>query len=475
MKYETVCGLEVHTELLTQTKIFCGCTTAFGGEVNTHCCEVCTGMPGALPVLNEQVVVLAVRCALLLHCRINRCNRFDRKNYFYPDLPKAYQISQLYCPIGENGWVDIPLENGEHKRIRIKEIHMEEDAGKLLHRNGKTLVDYNRAGVPLLEIVSEPDFASGAEAAQYLDTLRELLRHGGISNCKMQEGSLRADVNVSVRPQGSTVLGTRTEMKNLASLKAVALAVDTEAKRQAALLEKGERIIQQTRRWDENKNASFAMRSKEEAQDYRYFPEPDLPPVVLEEAFIESIKAALPELPQDKKNRYMTAYGLSRYDAEQLCREPSVFGLFENTVALGASPKLTANRILGEILMLLRESGTAADDLSFSPEKLAEIIRLQEDGRVNAETAKRLVAEVYYRGVDPATYVREQKLEISSDLSALEAAAQQVLQAFPKAVQEYRDGKAKSLNFLLGQTMKQLKGKADPSQVKAILIKSLGE
>ena len=474
MKYETVCGLEVHTELATKTKIFCSCTTAFGGAPNTHCCEVCTGMPGTLPVLNARVLAFAVRCGLALHCEITRFSRFDRKNYFYPDLPKAYQISQLYLPICRNGWVEIDdAVSGGKKRIRIREIHMEEDAGKLIHENGKTYVNYNRAGVPLLEIVSEPDFACGAEAAQYTQKLRSILRFCGISDCKMQEGSLRADVNVSVREQGCDTLGTRTEMKNLSSFKAIKAAVDTEAARQCSVLQNGGVVQQQTRHWDEKKNTSFVMRTKEEADDYKYFPEPDLPPLAISEAYIKEIADTLPELPEHKQARYLSM-GLTEYDAALLCTEPVLVRLFEETAALTDSPKITANWILGDVMMLLGESHTPLEECTLSAEKLAAVIRPVLDGAVTRENGREVLSKVFYEDVNPAAYIKENNLTVLRDAALLEQTVQQVLRDNPKALAQYRQGKEKAFNFLLGQCMRTLKGKANAGELKRILTEKTG-
>lgn len=469
MKYETVCGLEVHTELATKTKIFCGCTTAFGGAPNTHCCEVCLGLPGALPVLNEKVLAFAVKCGLALHCEITRFSRFDRKNYFYPDLPKAYQISQLYLPICRGGYVEIgDSVNGGMKRVRIHEIHMEEDAGKLSHQNGKTLVNYNRAGVPLLEIVSEPDLANGTEAAEYTEKLKEILQYCGISDCKMQEGSLRADVNVSVREAGCDRLGTRTEMKNLASLKAIKVAVDSEAQRQISLIAQGKAIVQQTRRWDEKKNASFAMRSKEEAHDYQYFPEPDIPPLAISEAYIEAIRQTLPELPDEKRRRYVTVLGLSEYDAAVLCADKAQADLFEQTLALTNRPKVTANWVMGEVMMLQKEGGGM-----MTPQALGTVINLVTDGKITREAAKETLSAAYYDGTAPEEYIAAHKLLLIRDDRLMEETADAVLREYPKAVQEYKEGKEKSLNFLVGQCMKRLQGMADANSVRSILKEKL--
>ena len=349
MKWELVCGLEVHVEMNTRTKIFCGCTTEFGGAPNTHVCPVCTGQPGALPVLNRQVVENAMMTGLALGCDITRLTRFDRKNYFYPDLPKAYQISQLYAPICTKGGIEVTTEEGEKKFIRLHEIHMEEDAGKLVHDpwTESTLCDYNRCGVPLMEIVTEPDFRSAHEVIGFLTQLRSTLQFLGVSDCKMQEGSIRADLNISVRPAGSEKLGTRTEMKNMNSFKAIARAIDTEARRQIEVLESGKKVVQETRRWDDNKDASFAMRSKENAQDYRYFPEPDLPPVYIDEEWLEKVKGSLPELADAKRVRYREQYRLTEHDIGILCQSARLCRLLEELVTLGTEPKEAANWILG--------------------------------------------------------------------------------------------------------------------------------
>ena len=360
MEWEIVMGLEVHTELATKTKIFCGCSTAFGSEPNTHVCEICSGMPGTLPLLNERVVEFAVRTGLATNCQITQKTKFDRKNYFYPDLPKAYQISQLYLPICRNGYIEVKGENGEPKKIGIHEIHMEEDAGKLIHDEFEdcTLVDYNRCGVPLLEIVSEPDFRSADEVVEYLEKLRAILQFTGVSDCKMQEGSLRADVNLSVRPKGEKEFGTRTEMKNLNSFHAIARAIAYESRRQIDLLEDGEAVVQETRRWDDNKGYSYAMRSKEDAQDYKYFPEPDLPPIEISDARIQEIRESMPELPEQKKQRYREELGLPEYDTEILTGNMAFVTLFEEAVKLCDSPKDVANWIMGEVMKLLNDTGT---------------------------------------------------------------------------------------------------------------------
>ena len=474
MSYSLVCGLEVHTELLTNSKIFCSCSTKFGAEPNTQCCEICTGMPGTLPSLNKKVVELAVRAGLALNCEITKYNKFDRKNYFYPDLPKAYQISQLYLPICKNGYVEINDSiNGGKKRVRIHEIHMEEDAGKLFHDGGKTLIDYNRCGVPLLEIVSEPDIRSGEEAAEFAEKLRDILRFCGVSDCKMQEGSLRADVNVSVMKSGTEQFGTRTEMKNINSFRAIRAAVEAEVKRQIFVLENGGVIIQETRRWDENENTSYAMRVKEDAQHYKYFPEPDLPPIVLSDEYIDEIRRSLPELPDAKKERYITALGLSEYDADIICSEPAFVELFEETAAITDSPKDSANWIMGEVMRLLSATKTLPENMSFNKSSLGEIINLLSDGKISRETAKEVFERVFLENISPTEYIRENDLFLKNDGELITAVAKSVIENNPKAVNEYRSGKEKAIGFLIGQAMKTLGKKASAAEVKRILIELL--
>ncbi len=477
MDYITVCGLEVHTELATKTKIFCNCTTEFGGEPNTHVCEICSGMPGTLPVLNKKVVEFAVRTGLALNCEITRYNKFDRKNYFYPDLPKAYQISQLYLPICRNGWVEINDSiNGGKKKVRIHEIHMEEDAGKLVHDEwtDSTLVNYNRCGVPLLEIVSEPDIASADEAVEYVEKLRAILQFCGVSDCKMQEGSLRADVNVSVMERAATEYGTRTEMKNINSFRAIRNAVEAEANRQIELIEDGEKVVQQTRRWDDSKGTSYAMRSKEDAQDYKYFPEPDLPPVHLSEEYIQSIRDALPELPEAKKARYMSDFGLTEYDANMICSDRNYAALFDRTVEITANPKDSAHWIMGDLMKLMNDTQTLPENMNFSRDSLGEIINMLNSGKISRDSAKKVLAAVFDKDVSPADYVKENNMEMVSDTGAIKTIVQDVVAANPKAVEEYRDGKEKSFNFLIGQCMRALKGKAPASEVTRLLKEVIG-
>lgn len=471
MEWEIVMGLEVHTELATKTKIFCGCSTAFGSEPNTHVCEICSGMPGTLPLLNERVVEFAVRTGLATNCQITQKTKFDRKNYFYPDLPKAYQISQLYLPICRNGYIEVKGENGEPKKIGIHEIHMEEDAGKLIHDEFEdcTLVDYNRCGVPLLEIVSEPDFRSADEVVEYLEKLRAILQFTGVSDCKMQEGSLRADVNLSVRPKGQKEFGTRTEMKNLNSFHAIARAIAYESRRQIDLLEDGEAVVQETRRWDDNKGYSYAMRSKEDAQDYKYFPEPDLPPIEISDARIQEIRESMPELPEQKKRRYREELGLPEYDTEILTGNMAFVTLFEETVKLCDSPKDVANWIMGEVMKLLNDSGTLPEDMKLAPASLASVIQMVKSGKINRGTGKTVLEKVFTDGVDPESYVKENNLAQITDLSAIRPVLEEVIAANEKSVSEYKAGKTQAMGYIMGQAMRALKGKAPAQEVQKML------
>ena len=471
MEWEIVMGLEVHTELATKTKIFCGCSTEFGGAPNTHVCEICSGMPGTLPLLNERVVEFAVRTGLATNCQITQKTKFDRKNYFYPDLPKAYQISQLYLPICRNGYIEVKGENGEPKKIGIHEIHMEEDAGKLIHDEFEdcTLVDYNRCGVPLLEIVSEPDFRSADEVIEYLEKLRAILQFTGVSDCKMQEGSLRADVNLSVRPKGQKEFGTRTEMKNLNSFHAIARAIAYESRRQIDLLEDGEAVVQETRRWDDNKGYSYAMRSKEDAQDYKYFPEPDLPPIEISDARIQEIRESMPELPEQKKQRYREALGLPEYDTEILTGNMAFVTLFEEAVKLCDSPKDVANWIMGEVMKLLNDAGTLPEDMTLAPEKLAVVIQMVKSGKINRGTGKTVLEKVFADGVDPESYVKENNLAQITDLGAIRPVLEEVIAANEKSVSEYKAGKTQAMGYIMGQAMRALKGKAPAQEVQKML------
>ena len=477
MEFSTVCGLEVHTELATKTKIFCSCSTEFGGEPNTHVCEICSGMPGTLPVLNKKVLEFAVRTGLATNCEITMYNKFDRKNYFYPDLPKAYQISQLYLPICRNGYIEIDDSiNGGKKKVRIHEIHMEEDAGKLIHDewNDCTMVNFNRCGVPLLEIVSEPDIASADEAVQYVEKLRDILQFCGVSDCKMQEGSLRADVNVSVMKKGSDKLGTRTEMKNINSFKAIHNAIESEARRQQEIIEDGGRVVQETRRWDDSKGESHAMRSKEDAQDYKYFPDPDLPPISLSEEYVENIRRNLPELPDAKKARYKNELGLSEYDTSMICSSVYFVRLFERTVEITNNPKDSANWIMGELMKMLNDTQTLPENMSFRQDSLGEIINLLSANKISRDSAKKGFKAVFEEDVIPADYIKAHDMEVVSDTGAIQAVVEEVIKNNQKAVEEYKGGKTQSFNFLIGQCMRALKGKAPAAEVTKLLKEILG-
>ena len=472
--YETVIGLEVHVELATKTKIFCSCSTAFGGAPNTHTCPVCTGMPGSLPVLNRQVVEYAMAVGLATNCDITRYGKFDRKNYFYPDNPQNYQISQLYLPICRNGHVDIETSAGK-KSIGIHEIHMEEDAGKLIHDEWEdcSLVDYNRSGVPLIEIVSEPDMRSADEVIAYLEKLRLIIQYLGASDCKLQEGSMRADVNLSVREVGAEKFGTRTEMKNLNSFKAIARAIEGEKARQIELIEEGKAVIQETRRWDDNKEYSYAMRSKEDAQDYRYFPEPDLVPVVISEEWLEEVRSRQPELRDEKMARYRREYDIPEYDIEILTGSKHMADLFEETIAICSKPKEVSNWLMVETMRLLKEKNQEPEDISFSPEHLAALIGLIEDGKINRTIAKEVFEVIFAEDVDPVAYVEEKGLGMVSDDGALREVVENVIRDNPQSVEDYHAGKKKAIGFLVGQTMKAMHGKADPAKINKLLAELL--
>ena len=469
-QYETVIGLEVHVELATKTKIFCGCSTAFGGAPNTHTCPVCTGMPGSLPVLNKQVVEYAMAVGLATNCQIHQYCKFDRKNYFYPDNPQNYQISQLYLPICHDGGIEIETAAGK-KVIGIHEIHMEEDAGKLIHDEWEdcTLVDYNRSGVPLIEIVSEPDMRSAEEVIAYLDKLRLIVQYLGASDCKLQEGSMRADVNLSVREVGAEQFGTRTEMKNLNSFKAIARAIEGERARQIELIEEGRQVVQETRRWDDNKEYSYPMRSKEDAHDYRYFPDPDLVPVIISDEWLQAVKDRQPELRTEKLARYKKEFDIPDYDAEILTGSKHLADLFEETTELCGKPKKVSNWLMGETLRLLKESGKEPEEITFSAAHLAKLIELLDAGTINQTVAKEVFEQIFREDIDPEQYVEAHGLKMVNDDNLLRTVVEQVIAANPQSVADYRGGKEKALGFLVGQTMKQMKGKANPGAVNKML------
>ncbi len=472
MKYETVIGLEVHIELKTNTKIFCSCSAEFGGKPNTHTCPVCLGLPGTLPVLNKKAVELGVRAGLATGCEITRLSRFDRKNYFYPDLPKAFQISQLYLPLCQNG--SLSLKSG--KVIRIKEMHLEEDAGKLIHSpsDNSTLIDCNRCGVPLLEIVSEPDMSSAEEAEEYLEKLRELMQFTGVSDCKMQEGSLRADINVSVRPEGSTALGERTEMKNLNSFRAAVRAIKAESERQITLIENGEKIVRQTRRWDDTVGESFPMRSKEDASDYKYFPEPNIPPVVLTDCDIERIGFEMPELPEKKRQRFATM-GLSDTDIDTLLGSIFLCELFERTVALCGNVRESAAWITVELPAVLRDSGLNADTAAFNFDSVGRLINMLLDGKISRTAAKKVFKSIVTENADPEEYVKEHALAMITNPEVILSAAKRAVEENEKSVTQYKNGKTQAFQFLVGQCMRALGGKASAQAVSDALHNVLGD
>ncbi|MBR4175610.1 MAG: Asp-tRNA(Asn)/Glu-tRNA(Gln) amidotransferase subunit GatB [Lachnospiraceae bacterium] len=474
-EYETVIGLEVHVELATKTKIFCSCSTAFGAAPNMHTCPVCTGMPGSLPVLNKQVLEYAIAVGLATNCDITRYGKFDRKNYFYPDNPQNYQISQLYLPICRNGKVEISDDEGNKKFVGIHEIHMEEDAGKLNHDDwdDASLVDYNRSGVPLIEIVSEPDMRSATEVINYLEKLRMLIQYLGASDCKLQEGSMRADVNLSVREKGSDTFGTRTEMKNLNSFTAISHAIEGERERQIDILESGGQVVQETRRWDDVKGESYAMRSKEDAQDYRYFPDPDLVPVVVSEEMIDEIKAKEPEFRDAKMERYRSEFNIPDYDIEIITSAKRMADLFEETVKLGADPKKVSNWLMGETMRLLKEKGQDAQDVKLSPVHLAKLVSMTEERQLNNINAKKVFEAMFEEGVSPLEYATEHDLITVQDTGALTAAVEAAIAACPKAVEDYHSGKEKAIGAIVGQVMKAMKGQADPGEVNRLIKERL--
>ncbi|MBR5272642.1 MAG: Asp-tRNA(Asn)/Glu-tRNA(Gln) amidotransferase subunit GatB [Clostridia bacterium] len=475
MKWETVIGLEVHVELSTETKMFCSCPAIFGAEPNTLCCPVCMGMPGALPTINAKAVEYAAMAGLALNCAVSPYSRFDRKNYFYPDLPKAYQISQLYHPLCTNGFIEIDV-NGNKKKIRIKEIHMEEDAGKLFHSDsGETKIDFNRCGIPLIEIVSEADLSDEEEVTAYLEKLKLTLEYLGVSTCRMQEGALRADINLSVKKKDETELGVRTEMKNMNSFREIRRAVKSESERQISVLENGGVIVQETRRWDEEKGVSVSMRNKENVHDYRYFPEPDLPPIVLESEWIDLVKNKIPALAHERVLKYVELFGVSHADAKIITSQRALADFFENVCTRCENVKMASNLIVTEVVRLLKDDGIQASDMKLSAEKFAQIINLADRGDINVGTAKKIIAVAFSQNIDVPDYIKSNSLEQINDELVILPVAKDVVESNPKSLSDYMSGKKKAYGFLVGQIMEQFGFKANPTKVNECLMKILDE
>ncbi len=476
MEYTATIGLEVHAELNTKTKIYCGCRNVFGGEVNSHCCPICMGLPGSLPTLNEKVVEYCIRMGHALNCKINRITKQDRKHYFYPDLPKAYQISQFDIPLCENGYIDAIIDDkGSTKRIGVTRIHIEEDAGKLIHDDAfrGSLIDFNRCGVPLIEIVSEPDMHSSDEAKAYLETLKQILLYLGISDCKMQEGSLRCDVNVSISPKGSDKLGTRVEMKNVNSFSAAVRAIDYEIARQKKVLEEGKQLHQETRKWDDANGCNILLRSKEDADDYRFFPEPDLITIVVPEEKVKAIKDSLPELPQKRTLRFMQDFSLPMFDANLLTENRDRGDFFEETCKNGANPKSAANWLNGDVARLLGEWNKELSNTSLTPENLAQMVKLIDKKVISNTAGKQVIEETMKTGKAPRQIINEKGLAQLSDESALSDIAEKVLSANPQVIEQYKNGKTNVVGFLVGQCMRESKGKGNPEILKNIILSKL--
>lgn len=477
MKYETVIGLEVHVELATESKIFCSCSAKFGGEQNDHVCPACCGMPGMLPIVNKKVVDLGMTAGMMLNCDINRTTTFDKKSYYYPDLPCSYQTTQWFAPVAVNGTVEIETSKGK-KNIRIKQIHMEEDAGKLVHDDwtNTSLVDFNRTSVPLIEIVSRPDLSSAEEVIAYLERLRSLLRFAKVSDCRMEQGSMRCDVNLSVRPEGSDKLGVRTEMKNMNSLTAITRAIEYEVARHIDAIENGtEELVQETRRWDDVKGKSFAMRNKETAGDYRYFPDPNIMPVVIDDEWFEGIKASLPEFPEVKRARYIDELGLGEYDADLLIESRAFCDCFEAAYAVCGNAKEAANYLISDCMNLLNKKQMTVDMLTLDGKSLGELIKLVTDGKVSRPNAKKILAAMFDEGVDPAAYAEKEGFIVSNDTGKIEEVISAAIAADPKAVADFKGGKEKALMALFGKCMKELKGNCDPQTLRQMLIDAVNK
>ena len=475
--YEVVIGLEVHAELSTKTKIFCSCPTSFGAEPNTHICPICTAMPGTLPVLNEKVVEYAVKAGLATNCTISKDSKNDRKNYFYPDLPKAYQISQFDKPLCEHGYIEIEDDEGNKKKVRLLRIHIEEDAGKLNHNEFGvgSLVDLNRAGVPLIEMVSEPDIRSSKEAEQYLRKIKSILEYIEVSDCKMQEGSLRADVNVSVRKKGEEKFGTRTEMKNMNSFRAIVRAIEYEKDRQIEVLEEGGKVEQETLRWDDINGRTSSMRDKEDAQDYRYFPDPDLVAIRLSDEYVEDIRKALPELPESRRDRYIKEYNLSEKDAKLLTASKYLSNLFEGALAICGNAKAVANWILSDISRILNEKELEPENVPFTAEQLAKMIELIDKGTISSAIAKKVLTELFENPKDPEVIIKEKGWIQISDEGAIKEVVMKILENNPQSVADFKGGKDKALGFLVGQAMKETKGKANPQMLNKMFLEELNK
>lgn len=474
MAFETVIGLEVHAELSTKTKIFCSCSTEFGAPPNTHTCPVCLGHPGVLPVTNKQAIEYAITAALALNCEISQLTKFDRKNYFYPDLPKAYQISQFDKPVGKNGWIDIEVE-GKKKRIRINRVHLEEDAGKSNHgENGEgTLLDFNRVGVPLIEIVSEADMRSPEEAKAYLEKLKAIIQYTGVSDVKMEEGSLRCDANISLRPEGQQEFGTKTELKNMNTFRGVQRALEYEVSRQTEVLSSGNEVVQETLRWNEDQGTTITMRSKEEAHDYRYFPDPDLVDIYIDQEWIDRVRSELPELPDARKARYIEQYGLSSYDAEVLTSSKDLAEFFDSTLNYSNDAKAIANWIMGDLLRYLNENNLEIKNSKVTPKALGELLSLIEDGTISGKIAKAIFKDLIETGKDPKAIVEEKGLVQISDENEIAKIVDSVIANNPESVEDYRNGKEKAIGFLVGQVMKETKGKANPQLVNKLIKERL--
>ena len=477
MRYETVIGLEVHIELATESKIFCSCSAKFGGEQNDHVCPACCGMPGMLPIVNRRVVDLGMTAGMMLNCHINRTTTFDKKSYYYPDLPASYQTTQWFAPVAVNGTVEIETAAGK-KNVRIKQIHMEEDAGKLVHDDwtGTSLVDYNRTSVPLIEIVSQPDLSSAEEVVAYLERLRSLLRFAKVSECRMEQGSMRCDVNLSVRPEGSTKLGVRTEMKNMNSISAITRAIEYEVARHIDALENGtEELVQETRRWDDIKGKSFAMRNKETAGDYRYFPDPNIMPIVIDDQWFEATRKSLPEFPEVKRARYVGELGLSEYDADILTGSRALCDCFEAAFGVCGSAKEAANWLISDVMNILNKKQLTADMLNINGSALGTLIKLVVDGKVGRANAKKILLAMFDEDIDPEKYAEEQGFIVSNDTGMIEAVIKSVVESDPKSVADFKGGKEKALMALFGKCMKQLKGNCDPQVLRTILIDQINK